>query len=87
MLLSVGFRKFLDYMVTYRRIKIDHDQVIAINNLEPPRNPKEVQRLIGMTAALNRSIFRSADKCQPFFQLLHKWKGFEWMEELSSAFQ
>ena len=53
MLLSVGFRKFLGYMVTYRRIKIDHDQVIAINNLEPSWNPKEVQRLTGMTAALN----------------------------------
>ena len=53
MLLSVGFRKFLGYMVTYRRIKIDHDQVIAINNLEPSWNPKEVQRLTGMIAALN----------------------------------
>ena len=23
----------------------------------------------------------------PFFQLLHKWKGFEWIEECSSTFQ
>ena len=40
-----------------------------------------------MTAALNRFISRSADRCKPFFQLLHKWKGFEWTEECSSAFQ
>ena len=27
------------------------------------------------------------DRCRPFFQLLHKWKGFEWTEECSLAFQ
>ena len=40
-----------------------------------------------MTAALNRFIFRSADRCRPFFQLLNKWKGFEWTENCASAFQ
>ena len=40
-----------------------------------------------MTAVLNRFISQSADRCRPFFQLLHKWKGFEWMEECFSAFQ
>ena len=40
-----------------------------------------------MTAALNRFISQLADKCRPLFQLLHKWKGFEWTEECSSAFQ
>ena len=40
-----------------------------------------------MIAALNWFISRSADRCKPFFQLLHKWKGFKWIEECSSAFQ
>ncbi|XP_075658716.1 uncharacterized protein LOC142628520 [Castanea sativa] len=40
-----------------------------------------------MTATLNRFISRSVDKCKPFFQLLHKWKGFEWNEECAFAFQ
>ena len=40
-----------------------------------------------MIATLNRFIFRSADKCRPFFQLLNKWKGFEWTEECVLAFQ
>ena len=34
-----------------------------------------------MTTTLNRFISRSADRCRPFFQLLYKWKGFEWTEE------
>ena len=40
-----------------------------------------------MTATLNRFISRSTDRCRPFFQLLNKWKGFEWTENCASAFQ
>ena len=84
---GVGSGKFLGYMVTHRRIEVDPNQIRAINDLQPPPNPKEVQKLTGMTSALNRFISRSVDRCRPFFQLLHKWKGFEWTEEYSSAFQ
>ena len=84
---GVGSGKFLGYMVTHREIKVDPNQIRVINDIWPPRNPKEVQKLTGMTIALNRFISQSADKCRPFFQFLHKWKGFEWIEECSSAFQ
>ena len=83
----VGSGKFLGYMVTYRGIEVNPDQVKAINNLQPPRNPKEIQRLTRMMAALNRFISRSADRCRPFFLLINKWKGFEWTEECAQAFQ
>ena len=73
----VGLGKFLSYMVTHRGIEVNPDQVKAINNLQPPWNPKEFQKLTEMTAALNRFIFRSADRCRPFFLLMNKWKGFE----------
>ena len=57
---SFGVRsgKFLGYMVTHRGIEVNPDQIRAINNLRPPRNPKEVQKLTGMIAALNRFISR-----------------------------
>ena len=84
---GVGSDKFLSYMVTRRGIEVNPDQVRAINNLQTPRNPKEVQKLTGMTAALNRFISRSADRCRPFFLLMNKWKGFEWTEECAQAFQ
>ena len=74
---GVGLGKFLGYMVTHHEIEVDPDQNRAINDLWPPRNPKEVQKLTGMIAALNRFISRSTNKYKPFFQLLHKWKGFE----------
>ena len=64
---GIGSSKFLGYMVTHCGIKVDPNQIKAINNLQPPRNPKEVQKLIGMTTALNRFISRLADRCRPFF--------------------
>ena len=74
---GVGSGEFLDYMVTHWGIEVNPNQIKAINSLQPPRNPKEVQKLTKMTAALNRFISRSVDRCRPFFLLLHKWKGFE----------
>ena len=74
-------------MVTHRGIEVNLDQIKAINNLQPPQNPKEVQKLTRMMTALNRFISRSADRCRPFFLLLHKWKEFEWSNECVVAFQ
>ena len=74
---GVGSSKFLGYMVTHHEIEVNPDQVKAINSLQPPRNPKEVQKLTRMTTTLNWFISRSTDRCRPFFQLLNKWKGFE----------
>ena len=84
---GVGLGKFLGYMVTHKGIEVSPNQIKAINNLQPPRNPKEVQKLTGMMVALNRFISRSADRCRHFFLLLHKWKGFEWANECAVAFQ
>ena len=40
-----------------------------------------------MIAALNRFISRSTDRCRPFYLLINKWKGFEWSEDCTAAFQ
>ena len=39
---GIGSGKFLGYMVTHREIKVNPDQIQAINSLQPPWNPKEV---------------------------------------------
>ena len=39
-----------------------------------------------MTAALNRFISRSTERCKSFFQLLHKWKDFSSFKECDKAF-
>ena len=74
-------------MVTHRGIEVNPNQIKAINSLQSPQNPKEVQKLTRMMAALNRFISRSTERCRPFFLLLHKWKEFQWSEECVRAFQ
>ena len=74
---GVSAGKFLGYIVTQRGIEASPDQVKAIINIQSPRNIKEVQRLTGRVAALNRFISRSSDKCHLFYNVLRKNKGFE----------
>ena len=40
-----------------------------------------------MLTALNWFISKFADRCCPFYQLLKKWRGFQWDEECEKAFQ
>ena len=63
---GVGLGKFLGYMVIHYGIEVNLDKIKTINDLQPPWNLKEVQKLIGMTAALNKFISRSADRCRTF---------------------
>ena len=53
--------------------------------MEPPRNIKEVQSLIGRVAAFNRFVSKATDKYLPFFKVLKK--AFKWMDECQKAFQ
>jgi hypothetical protein len=52
-----------------------------------PHCVKEVQKLIGCMAALNRFISRLGEKGLPFFKMLKKLGKFEWTTEDDEAFQ
>ena len=60
---GVSSGKFLGYMIMHRGIEVNPNQISFINDLHTPWNPKEVQKLTGMTATLNRFIARSTDRC------------------------
>ena len=79
--------KFLGYLITNRGIEVNPNQIKVMKRLKPLSNPKEVQVLIGMLAALNRFISKFANHYRPFYQLLKKWKGFQWSEGCERAFQ
>ncbi|KAD6454556.1 hypothetical protein E3N88_09262 [Mikania micrantha] len=74
--------KFLGYMVTKRGIEASPEQIQSILNLISPTNVKEVQRLTGRIAALNRFISRSSKKFKGFYDILKKNKKFQWDEEM-----
>ena len=39
-----------------------------------------------MIVVLNRFVSKSVDRCRSFYQLLKKWRGFQWTEECEKAF-
>jgi hypothetical protein len=55
--------------------------------MAPPHSVKDVQKLIGSMAVLNRFISRLGEKGLPFFKLLKKIGKFEWTEEAKKAFE
>ncbi|KAL4581685.1 hypothetical protein LXL04_006212 [Taraxacum kok-saghyz] len=57
--------KFLGYMVTKRGIEASPEQIKAVINLKAPTSVKDIQRLTGRIAALNRFISRSSDSTPP----------------------
>ena len=84
---GVEVGKFLGYLITGRGIEVNPDQIEVVKCLKPSSNPKEVQLLTDMLAALNRFISKFANLCRPFYQLLRKWKGFQWDDECEKVFQ
>ncbi|XP_026417472.1 uncharacterized protein LOC113312955 [Papaver somniferum] len=51
-----------------------------------PRTKKEVQKLAGRLANLNRFISRSSDRFKPFFDVLKKAVNFGWTDECERDF-
>ena len=43
--------------------------------------------MTGMLVALNRFISKFTNPYRPFYQLLRKWRRFQWDEECEKAFQ
>ena len=84
---EVGAGKFFGYMVTKRGIEAYPEQIKAIIYLKSPKNVKDIQRLTGRVAALNRYISKSSERCKEFYDILKKNKTFEWGQKHEEALQ
>ena len=62
--------KFLGFMVSQRRIEANLEKVQAILDMVSPKTVKEVQKLTGRIAALNKFVSKATNKCLPFFKTL-----------------
>ncbi|GKB72867.1 reverse transcriptase domain-containing protein [Tanacetum coccineum] len=81
---------FLGYQVNTKGIKICPDKVDAVLSLQSPKCLKDVQKLNGKLASLNRFLAKSAEKSLPFFKTLKKCtkkSDFLWTEEAEAAFR
>jgi len=70
--------EFLGYLVTHRGIEANPKQIEALLGMASPQKKREVQRLTGRVAALNRLAF---------YDVLWGNKKFEWTTRCEEAFQ
>jgi len=70
--------KLLGCMITERGIEANPVKIEAIRRMQPPSSKKDVQKLTGRLASLNRFISRSAEKSLPFFKVLKGSENFHW---------
>ena len=86
-LFGVSKGKILGYIISSEGIRANPDKTKAIMSMAEPLNKKEVQKLTGRIAALNRFISRSAERSLPFFKVLRGGDKTEWGPEQSEAFR
>jgi hypothetical protein len=78
--------KILGYLVSHRGIEANSTKIQAIINMTPPQSTRDVQRLTGRLAALNRFISKSAEQSLPFLKTPCGAKDFAWGPEQAAAF-
>ncbi|GJU53964.1 reverse transcriptase domain-containing protein [Tanacetum coccineum] len=81
---------FLGYKVNTRGLKVCPDKVDAVLSLPSPKCLKDMQKLNGKLASLNRFLAKSAEKSLPFFKTLKnctKKSDFHWTAEAEDAFK
>jgi hypothetical protein len=73
---GISSGKLLGYMVSSWGIDANPKKVEAIKKLQAPQIKKEIQKLVGMMAALSQFISKLGERGMPFYKLLHKADGF-----------
>ncbi|GJV55084.1 reverse transcriptase domain-containing protein [Tanacetum coccineum] len=87
---DTGDGMFLGYKVNAEGLKVCPDKADAVLSLPSPGCLKDVQKLNGKLASLNRFLSKSVEKSLPFFKTLKKCtkkSDFQWTQEAEVAFK
>jgi hypothetical protein len=77
--------KLLGFVISHRDIEANPKKISAITSMKAPTCIKNVQKLTGCTAALNRFISKLGERGIPFFKLLKHQEKFAWTPEADQA--
>jgi hypothetical protein len=77
--------KLLGFIISHRGIEANPEKISAITKMKAPTCIKDVQKLTGCMAALNRFILRLGERGLPFFKLLKHQEKFMWTPEADQA--
>ncbi|GJU25867.1 reverse transcriptase domain-containing protein [Tanacetum coccineum] len=81
---------FLRYKVNTEGIKVCPNKMEVVLSLSSPKCLKDVHKLNGKLASLNRFLSKSAEKSLPFFKTLKKCtkkSDFQWIAKAEAAFK
>src|SRR5664279_5137147 len=67
-------------------IKLNPAKIKAIEEMQPPRRLKDMQRLAGCMAALGRFISKLGERALPFFKIMKRSGTFKWTPEAATTF-
>jgi hypothetical protein len=79
--------KVLGCLVSTKGIEANPDKIKALVAMQDPVSVKDVQKLTGRVAMLNRFIPRVVERSFSFFQVLRSAKNFQWSKTQKQAFQ
>jgi hypothetical protein len=77
--------KLLGFIISHCDIKANPEKISAITKMKAPTCIKDVQKLTGCMAALNRFISKLGERGLPFFKLLKNQEKFVWTPEADQA--
>jgi hypothetical protein len=69
--------KVLGCLVSTKGIEANPEKIRALIDMQDPVSVKDVQKLTGRVATLNRFIPRAAERSLPFFQVLRSTRNFQ----------
>jgi hypothetical protein len=75
----------LGFIISNRGIEANPVKISSITNMGALDTIKDVQKLTGCMATLNRFISRLGERGLPFFKLLKHQDKFQWTEEAERA--
>jgi hypothetical protein len=78
--------KILVCLVSTKGIEANPDKIRTITQMRPPQNRKNMQKLTGWIASLNRFISKLVEHSLPFFSILRRSTKVEWGAEQQKAF-
>jgi dsDNA-binding SOS-regulon protein len=77
--------KLLGFIISHRGIEANPEKISTITSTKAPTCIKDVQKLTGCMAALNRFISKLGERGLPFFKLLKHQEKFAWTPEADQA--
>jgi hypothetical protein len=77
--------KLLGFIISQRGIEANPEKISTVTSMKAPTCIKDVQKLTGCMAALNRFISKLGERGLPFFKLLKHQEKFVWTPEADQA--